>query len=357
MLDALRQGDASRKTSIASVILWFPEHHNVRTQQLREKLSGRVRFHLATLSRRRLIRAVQYRIWRLLKRVLIYPVLVRFLSRRYELLLTFDLSQVPSWPRPNSVFVDTDDPLFTKAEISLLETPQVRAVIVTTEQAKAAFRELRVTKPIHVIPQGMDFDLLDPSQQHLLRKRHRNEDEVVAGYIAPSLTLAREGPRRWRAGQDDLDFLFGSFEKARAREPRLTLWLIGRASGAVRGYARGRSWIRLFGYIPFAETYNYVANLDIGLYPRIRPLPIRFPFKIGQYMACGVAVVSTESYFVLEEPFCGMYAREEEEFSNALVELARSPEKRAAFARAGRRYAEAHLCWSSVIRDYEKVIR
>lgn len=348
---------ALRTKRVVCFNLMFPDHHNVRTLQIRARLSDSVRFYQATLSRRRLIRAVQYRVWCLLKRALIYPVLLRSLSRRYERLLTFDPLQASAWSKPDSVIVDTDDPMFTEDEIRALNQPQVRAVIVTTEQAKTAFRDLGVHKSVHVVPQGMDFDLLDPAKIRSLGHSYRQGGDVVAGYLAPSLTLSEDGPRRWRRGQDDLDFLFAAFEKAREREPGLKLWLIGRASDSVRKYASGKSWLRVFGYVPFAETYNYLANLDIGLYPRTQALPIRFPFKIGQYMACGVAVVSTESYFVREEPYCGIYADSEEAFSNAVVDLARFPEKRAAFASAGKRYAESHLHWSRLIRRYEEILR
>lgn len=340
---------------VVCLTLWFPEHNNVRSEELLARLESFVDVYKLRLSRNRIVRAVQVRVWRVLKGWLIYPVVLRYLARKYALLLTFDTGQAALWPRIESVIVDTDDPMFTSAEIELLGSRQVRSIVVTTDEARQAFRELGVVKPIYVIPQGVDLELLERRKGAVNNHCEGNQD-IVAGYLAPGLTLSREGPGRWRGGQDDLDLLFESFAAAHRIQPRLRLWLIGRPSSAVEDYAKDKAWVKLFGYVPVADTWRYISNFDIGLYPRTLSLPIRFSFKIAQYMACGLPVISTLSDALLEEVGCGIVCGSEKELADSLVDLAGSPGKRYQLGQAGARYARKELGWPQLVRKYEKIL-
>ena len=345
--------DAKR---IVCVTLWYPEHNNVRAEQLFPRLDPWVRFHKVPLSRSRLIRAAQTRIWRWLKRPLIYPLVFRYLARKYDTLLAFDTDQVSGWPKSNSVIVDTDDPRFSSTEVAFLGKRQVRAIVVTMDEARRAFRKMGVDKPIHVIPQGVDTEWLDRGRIGFMQGIEKGERDIVAGYLAPSLTLSSEGSGRWMGGQDDLDLLFEAFEASQKLEGRLKLWLIGRPSEAVAAYAQDKPWLRLFGYMPLAETWKYVSNFDIGLYPRIQPTLIRFPNKVAQYMACGVPIVSTLKEPVLERAGCGVLCGSAQELTEALVDLARSLEKRQTLGQSGAQYARAHLSWPRLVKDYERIL-
>ena len=342
--------------------MWFPQHNNPRYAALFPRLSPAVRFRKFHLSERRLIRAVQYRLWNGLSRVLIYPAVIRYLARKYETLYTIGTEQIRTWPRPRSVVVDLDDPMFSKAEISALNLPQVKALIVTTAKAKMLFREKGVTAPIHVIPQGVTMGQIDPVKRREIRARFKRDGDIVVGFHAPSLTLAADGTQRARGNQDDLDFLFQAFERARQVEPRLKLWLFGNPSDAVKAHVQqGRGdWVKLFGYVDLSEMLTYLADLDIGVYPRTwSPPPGRFSVKIAQFMACGVPVVSTQldEGLILQEARSGVLCQSLEEFADALVELARSPGKRSTLGLSGRRYAEQKLEWSVLLPAYLQLLR
>src|SRR5512147_2657456 len=164
--------------------MWFPQHNNPRYAALFPRLSPAVRFRKFHLSERRLIRAVQYRLWNGLSRVLIYPTVIQYLARKYETLYTIGTEQIRTWPRPRSVVVDLDDPMFTKAEISALNLPQVKALIVTTNKAKMLFQEKGVTAPIHVIPQGVTMGQIDPVKRREIRTRFKREGDIVVGFHA-----------------------------------------------------------------------------------------------------------------------------------------------------------------------------
>lgn len=337
--------------------LWFPDHNNPRYAALFPRLSSAVQFCKIQLSRRRLVRAAQYRLWNALSRAVIYPAMIRYLGRKYETLFTVTTDQIPEWPKEKSVVVDIDDPYFTTAEVNALNLPQVKALVVTTERAKTIFREMGVVRPIHVIPQGVALGQVDAAKSRDIRARFTQEGDVILGYHAPSLTMKADGARRSRGDQDDLDFLFEVVERARAIEPRIKLWLFGEPSESLKTHvAQGRtSWVKLFGYVQFSEMLNYLSDLDIGVYPRTWvPPPGRFSVKIAQFMACGVPVVSTQldEGLILREARSGIVCNSQEEFARALIELAQSPARRAALGQAGKQYAEKRLDWSVLMPAY-----
>jgi glycosyltransferase involved in cell wall biosynthesis len=341
--------------------LWFSKHNNPRYADLFPRLDAHVRFHKVTLSHHRILRGVQYRLWHALRQKLIYPGVLRYLGYRFETLFTVDCSQVSMWPRPKSVVVDIDDPVFSPAEVEALNLPQVKAIVVTTEKAKSIFEQLGVVRPIHVVPQGVPVGQTEPQKVAAIRGEFKNEGDVIVGYHAPTLTMSADGSNRRRSDQDDLDFLFAAFEDARKIEPRIKLWLFGEPSEALNNHVlQGReSWVKLFGYVPFSEMLNYLANVDIGVYPRTwTPPPARFSVKIAQFMACRIPVVSRDldESFVLKEAGCGVVCDSQDDFSGALVELARSAEKRAELGNAGRVYAQTKLDWSILVPIYKEIL-
>jgi O-antigen/teichoic acid export membrane protein/glycosyltransferase involved in cell wall biosynthesis len=342
--------------------LWFRNHHNnCRYAVLFPQLAWAVQFRKLTLSHRRVLRALQFRLWMALRRKLIYPAVARYFGGRYPTVFTVDTYQIPAWPEAQRVVVDMDDPLFSPTEIEILKLAQVKALVVTTERAKAIYQERGVTCPIHVIPQGVSLEQIDPKRIREIRAQLKGDRDIVVGYHAPTLTLSSDGPSRARAGMDDLDFLFAAFEDARKIESRIKLWLIGQVSRSVKRYAAdGRSdWIKILGYVPFSDILNYVSMFDIGVYPRTWAQPPgRFNVKFAEFMACGIPVVSTnlDESFILGAAHCGIVCDSKQQFSEVLVELAQSAEKRAELGRAGLKYARRNLDWSVLVAAYKEIL-
>ncbi len=351
-------------TSNSKVIcftLWFPHHTNPRYADLFPRLSSVIDFNKVTLSRQRIIRGLQYRAWNLVSHCLIYPAALKYLARKYDTLFTVSYDQIAAWPKLKSVVVDIDDPVFSPEEVEALNLAQVKAIVVTTEKAKSIFEQMGVVRPIHVVPQGVPVGQTDPVKVAAIRNDIKNENDVILGYHAPTLTMAADGSNRRRSDQDDLDFLFGAFDDARKSEPRLKLWLFGNPSEALKEHVDREhpSSVKLFGYVPFSEMLNYLANVDIGVYPRTwTPPPARFSVKIAQFMASGIPVVAREldESFVITEAHCGIVCKTQQDFAQALVELTRNKEKRASLGNAGRSYAETKLDWSVLVPIYKKVL-
>jgi glycosyltransferase involved in cell wall biosynthesis len=313
------------------------------------------------LSQRRVIRGLQYRAWNLVSHGLIYPVAMKYLARKYDTLFTVSYDQIAAWPKDRSVVVDIDDPVFSPAEVAALNLPQVKAVVVTTEKAKSIFEHMGVVRPIHVVPQGVPVGKTEPQKVAAIRTEFRNESDVIVGYHAPTLTMAADGTDRRRSDQDDLDFLFGALDDARKLEPKLKLWLFGVPSETLKEHvSRGReSWVKLFGYVPFFQMLNYLANVDIGVYPRTwTPPPARFSVKIAQFMASGIPVVARDldESFVITEAGGGIVCKTQRDFTEALVELTRNKEKRSSLGKAGRSYAQTNLDWSVLVPIYKEIL-
>jgi glycosyltransferase involved in cell wall biosynthesis len=341
--------------------LWFPHHANPRYADLFPRLSSVVDFCKVNLSRQRVIRGVQFRMWNLFSRRLIYPTAIKYFARKYETLFTVSCDQIAAWPKDQSVVVDIDDPVFSFAEVEALNLPQVKAIVVTTAKAKSIFEEMGVVRPIHVVPQGVPVGQTEPQKVAAVHSEFKRDGDVIVGYHAPTLTMAADGSDRRRSDQDDLDFLFAALEDARKIEPRIKLWLFGEPSEALSQYVlQGRKpWVKLFGYVPFSEMLNYLANVDIGVYPRTwDPPPARFSVKIAQFMASGIPVVARDldESFVITEANCGVVCKTQRDFTQALVALTRNEENRASLGKAGRSYAETNLDWSILVPIYKKVL-
>jgi glycosyltransferase involved in cell wall biosynthesis len=356
----LNHSTAAENKQVVCFTLWFRRHNNARYAVLFPQLEPGVQFYRVTLSHRRVIQGLQFRLWKVLKKTVTYPAMARYFAGQYSTAFTVDTDQISAWPKTQRVVVDMDDPVFSPTEFRLLRLPQVKAIVVTTDQAKAIYREQGVTCPIYVVPQGVSVEKIDEKRIREIRAQFKEGPNLVVGYHAPTLTLTSDGPRRARAGIDDLDFLFAVMEQARKIEPRMSLWLLGEASKSVKRYAAAHpGWIRTFGYVALSDILNYVSNFDIGVYPRTWAQPPgRFNVKLAQFMACGVPIISTnlDESFILREADCGIVCESEKDFSDALVELAKSAVKRSKLGKAGRSYAQANLDWAVLIPIYRDIL-
>lgn len=335
---------------------WLRGHNNPSHAELFARLGGVVDFRKMTFSRWRVMSSLQSRLWTAYGQSVIFPLVFRRLSRRYRTLFTVDPRQIPFWQK--SVILDMNDPSYDPPMLRLLRLPQVKAIVVSTKRTKEILLGLGVSALVHVIPQIVPVRL-DAGGCQAIRERFRKEADVIVGYMAPGLTTTRDGPRRWRRGLDDLDLLLAAAEHARRDEPRIRLWLLGKASASLREYAKGKPWITLFGYVPASQIFNYVANFDIGAYPRTFVLPQgSFSVKLTQFMACGLPIVSTflDEALMAQEAGCGMFCRSEHEFARALVDLARSPKTRERLGAPGKEYVKNYTNWSC-LASYEGVIR
>ena len=87
-----------------------------------------------------------------------HTVLLGAASRRYRYMFTAENEQIAYFS--GRIVSDVDDPVFTPREVELLNRPNLAAYVVTAESAARRFESLGVSKPWHVIPQGVPLAAL-----------------------------------------------------------------------------------------------------------------------------------------------------------------------------------------------------
>jgi glycosyltransferase involved in cell wall biosynthesis len=326
--------------------IWFRGHNNPRHARLLPRLERLDRF-LVMVSDRRLLRGLEFRALRATNRPR-YQLVFGAANRRYRFLLTFDPQQIPYFR--GRVVLDLDEPKFTAGEIELLNRPNVAAVVLHSDAPLRRYRELGLETACHVIPQGVDLDLLAESDIAVVAERHRRDGELVVGYIAA--WFLTQGDRA-HTPIYDLDHLLDLWDAIRSRLPRARLWLIGRASKRARALCAAREDVSLFEEIPYGGALPYLANFDIALYPRRWKTPaMEIPVKLLEYMAAGVPTVSydLEEAAVVRDAGAGLVASTPREFVQAVEHLALNEGERRRLGAAGR---PAVPDWGDLVKRYQ----
>jgi glycosyltransferase involved in cell wall biosynthesis len=326
---------------------WSRGHNNARYEELLPRLDIVDRYY------------VDMHPWwpvRGFRRRIRLPLLVRRLGTRYPLILCTDWRQV-KWIR-NRVVCDHDDPLFGADEIRELNRTNVAAVVVTSDSVAKKLAELGLRKPVSVIPQGVAMPAVDSRRVQASRSEWcSSKREVVAGLHQPHFGFSDELPAGSAQQMYAVDALFEVMERARKKEPRLVLWLVGKPSRKVREYAGRNPWVRLAGYKHRPELADYVAAFDIGLYPRALDLGGRASIKVLEYMACGVPVVgfNVEEMNPVMESKSGIAARDPAAFAAGLVALARGKALRAQMGARGKKASDKYR-WETLAANYRVLL-
>ncbi len=334
------------RNRIAWAGAWSREHNNSRYEELLPRLSNVDRFYI-DMHPWWPIRGLRRRIW--------LPLLTVWLGMRYPLMWSTDWRKINLIR--NRVVVDHDDPLFGPAEIRALNSPNVAAVVVTSDSVRSKFLELGVRPPVYVVPQGVAIHPIDEKRVRAIRAEwKKSAREIVAGIHQPRFDFAAELP----AGVQQMyavDQLVHVMEHARKKDPRLALWLVGEPSEKVRDYAGRNPWVRLIGYKRRPELMDYVAAFDIGLYPRTADLMGRASIKVIEYMACGVPVIGFDvgEMRVAVDGQAGLAVKTEDAFAAGLSTLAKESRRRLKLGRNGRKAAAA-FDWTSLAGKYRALL-
>ena len=335
------------RNRIAWAGAWSRGHNNARYAELLPRLENVDRYYV-DMHPWWPVRGFRRRIW--------LPLRLIGLGIRYPLVLCTDWRQIKLFR--SRVVCDHDDPLFGGEEIRALNSPQVAAVVVTSESVKKKLLDLGLVNPVRVIPQGVAGRPVSRERIRAIRTEGRSAGrEVVAGFHQPHLEFSAELPDGTAQQMYAVDLLFEAMERARAKDPRLVLWLVGEPSRRVQKYAEGNPWVRLLGYKARSELLDYVAAFDIGLYPRNLNLMGRTSIKVLEYMACGVPVVgfTVEEMDPVREGNAGILARDIPSFASALEALASDGTLRRRMGDNGRAAARPYE-WESLASEYRALL-
>ena len=343
---------APRAKQIFHHNVWFRDgHNNARYRALLPRLPRIDLYMTLCASEPRLRRGVEFRVihsterWR-------YKALFAAANRRYDRALCADFNQIPLFH--GNVVMDIDDPSFADYEARLLASPNVSAYVVTSAVAAHQYQAMGVDKPFHVIPQGVELDLLLPDAIAAVRRAHREPGDFVLGYVAAWLLSSSD-----RGGDDPLsnvDHLLDLWKVISAKLPNARLWLVGQASETIQARCHELGNVVLFGRVAPNEVLPRVANFDVGLYTRTADQGVQ-SIKIAEYMGAGVPTVAYDYAVtgVVADTGSGVLVQSPEEFVDAVVALATNDDRRRSLAEAacaaGRRIDTAELA-----RRYEAEI-
>ena len=212
---------------IALLSIWFHGHNNPRYAELLPRLD-RLDACLLRLPDSRIPRGLGFRAFSVTKPLLLTGVLGRADSR-YPNLLSLDFDQLPRWH--GAAVMDADDPTFSPREIRQMQSPAVRAYVVTAETAARRYESLGVSKPWIVIPQGVNLAAATPELRAAAAAR-KQAGEVVLGWMAAHLLT--EGDTGADNPLYNVDHLLELWEEIRLRVPHARLWLVGGPSERLR---------------------------------------------------------------------------------------------------------------------------
>jgi glycosyltransferase involved in cell wall biosynthesis len=200
--------------------------------------------------------------------------------------------------------------------------------------------EQRAGKPSHLMERGIDTQFYTPAR----RTRAAQDGKTLVGFVG---RLSAEKNVR----------LLAEVERA--------LELAGVADCEIVAIGDGseRAWllenlhrVRAPGTLKGAELAAAYADLDIFAFPSETDT---YGNVVWEALASGVPAVVTDKggpKFLVEDGVTGMVTRNPAEFCDAVVALARDPERRRAMSSAGRRAAEGRS-WSAVFQGVYDVYR
>ncbi len=302
------------------------------------------------ISKLKYVGGIHYHFWSFFKKKYFFPVYLKKLAKKYDILYTFQYDQIPYWSKEKHIIVDLDDPVFSDEEIRMLKYPNVKSLIVSTDYVKDKFQSLGVDIPITVIYQGV-HDISDVKSELI------KNDKIVLGYMAPTLSTTADNPDKYRNGVDNLDLLFEALDKLdESDKSKIIVSLIGNASSTVHDMAKSRPYIKLEGLVASDRVMDLVSNFDIGLYPRTYILPPgRSSVKIVQYMILSKPVVATNlnETMVVNQASSGLVCENADVFSKALTNLINDKNQRDVLGKNGRKFAKDNFLFKDTIIKYK----
>jgi len=231
-----------------------------------------------------------------------------------------------------------------------LNTPSLKAYVVTAEHAARRYEALGVDKPWIVIPQGVNLTAATADLRQAAADRKR-PGELVVGWMAAHLLT--EGDPGADNPLYNVDHMLELWDAIHARVARARLWLIGSASGRLKARLAGRDDVELLGRLPRDQALATASCFDLSLYARTADQGIRAA-KISELIGLGVPTVSYDYEVTgnLRETGAGVLVADARAFVAAAAHLLEDDAARGAMAAVARR-AGRDLDWDVLARRFE----
>ena len=184
---------------------------------------------------------------------------------------------------------------------------------------------------LRVVPTGLDIAII--------RGLPRIDPRRLAGWPADTVVVASLGRL---APEKSVAQLVEAFADAAVAEPRLRLLLIGGGPSEVALQARAAALggVHLTGQLPRLDALSLLKGSDLFAFASRTETQ---GLVLSEALACGLPVVALDGPAIdesLRDGVDGILAPTEPSLGAALLDLARSPERRARMAAAARQGAE-----------------
>lgn len=157
--------------------------------------------------------------------------------------------------------------------------------------------------------------------------------------------------------KDGFSYLIQGFTQAWKQNKRLCLYLTGKIAREsleevqeLLHQSEAADVIYHFGCVPKDVYYTYVANADILCMPRVNSLFANsgFPFKLGEYLATGNAVIATrtsdvEKYLAHKKNAYLIEPENADAICEAIMELSADKANRISIGQAGKKVAQDYF--------------
>jgi len=236
--------------------------------------------------------------------------------------------------------------------MAVLNKPNVKVIVTTTERLREEFIRRGVSKPIEVIPSGFSKQNCNERLAHELTRTHNPKGYPVVGYSGSTIEL-----QPLRPSQGDISVLAEAMERIWTVDNDIQLWLIGKASREVAKWAIGKQQVKLFGLVPRSELLAHLKSFTVATYPRLIDHGGRFSIKLIEYMGVGIPVVATpvSETKILKEAAAGIFAKTPKEFANAILKILQNKAQKELMAQNALHFA-AQYDWDLMAENYENQV-
>ncbi len=249
---------------------------------------------------------------------------------------------------------DIDDPIWTHSFLKTALFAKMADAVITCTHTQAEWAR-RYNKNVHIIHIGLEL----PSYEKFTKRYADTPAVQTIGWVGT-------GPEHLR----NLEVLAGVFKKLVPKAPAPFAFVL-------IGALKNQSVYDLFAAIPgltvrFIDSLDWtdpesvpreLQKFDIGVVPHRSEgewNKNKTSFKVLEYMACGVAVVSSEFGelpYVIEDGVNGFLARTEDEWVEKLSRLLSDTALSARLGRAGQARVREAYSYDVLVPMYESVIK
>jgi glycosyltransferase involved in cell wall biosynthesis len=218
---------------------------------------------------------------------------------------------------------------------------RAKKVTLTTEALKKTYN-IHDSK-CEVIPNGVDTELF---RNYGNKKEELGLDGFVIGYVGVL--------REWV----DLEPVFMALKDL---DEGINMVVVGKEGGFEENVRLAKRCgvsdrVTFTGMVPYSQVPRYISAMDVCLIP-FKANAISesaLPLKLFEYMACEKPIITAELPGVKNVAGNNvMYAVNEEDYKEKIIELYKSEELRREVGKTGRGFVEANYDWGKLVKKME----